>query len=117
MAKELTARERNRKAKALEYMDASLSLMRSGDFTMNALAREMGGAVGTVYSYYRNKAELEAAVLEVFGEVNHGKGIDVVAEALPLFQQGNPSLKKAIRAIARDKKERIRIERLVLYRR
>lgn len=58
-----TGRAANRQRKRREYIDTAIRIVLNGGLealTMQALAREMGAAVGTAYTYFASKSALVA---------------------------------------------------------
>lgn len=58
-----TGRAANRQRKRQEYIDTAIRIVLNGGLealTMQALAREMGAAVGTAYTYFASKSALVA---------------------------------------------------------
>ncbi len=115
MAGELSGRALNRQTRRAEYLEAALRLLMGGKLTMQALAREVGGAVGTAYTYFANRETLVAEVLEDLAKENKNKGIDAVRGHVSAFEPGNPALRMAILEIANGEDDKRAIEELILY--
>ena len=71
-----TKREQNRIRRRQEYLDvASRMVIREGfdGLTMQAIADEVGAAVGTIYTYFNSKsaliAELQTMAISLIGQV------------------------------------------------
>lgn len=80
-----TGRAANRQRKRREYIDTAIRIVLNGGLealTMQALAREMGAAVGTAYTYFASKSAL-VAELQVLAI---GRLTSTYEEAAPRWQ-------------------------------
>ena len=80
-----TGRAANRLRKRREYIDTAIRIVLNGGLealTMQALAREMGAAVGTAYTYFASKSAL-VAELQVLAI---GRLTSTYSEAAPNWQ-------------------------------
>lgn len=80
-----TGRAANRQRKRQEYIDTAIRIVLNGGLealTMQALAREMGAAVGTAYTYFASKSAL-VAELQVLAI---GRLTSTYADAAPRWQ-------------------------------
>jgi AcrR family transcriptional regulator len=100
------ATEARKDARRRTLLDAAIRLFGTGGYhstTVPAIVAEASSSVGCFYSYFRNKEEIFAAVLEELGEQVHAiiaeardsapepsKGLPAAVEGLFLFLAGNP---------------------------